>query len=92
MIIGFRHKGLKILFETGSARGVQASHASKLRRILAVLDAAAKPEDLDLPGYRLHPLQGNLAGHWSVCVNGNWQVTFRFHGNDAELVDYLDYH
>lgn len=92
MIISFRHKGLKRLYETGSARGVQAAHASKLKRILAALDAANKPGELDLPGYRLHPLHGDLEGHWSVWVNGNWRVTFRFIGADAELVDYKDYH
>ncbi|MGC4024703.1 MAG: type II toxin-antitoxin system RelE/ParE family toxin [Mesorhizobium sp.] len=92
MIIGFRHKGLKILYETGSTKGVRADHAPKLKRILAALDAATKPEEMDFPGYRLHLLQGDLAGHWAVTVNGNWRVTFCFHAADVELVDYLDYH
>lgn len=92
MIIGFRHKGLETLYQTGSARGVQASHAPKLGRILAALDAAATPAELNHPGYKLHPLKGTLKGHWSVWVNGNWRVTFRFIGADVELVDYQDYH
>lgn len=92
MIIGFRHKGLEILYRAGSARGVQATHAPKLARILAALDAAATPAELNQPGYKLHPLKGTLKGHWSVWVNGNWRVTFRFVGPDVELVDYQDYH
>jgi proteic killer suppression protein len=92
MIIGFRHKGLEALYRTGSSRGVQAAHAPKLSRILAALDAATSASELTQPGYKLHPLKGELKGHWSVWVNGNWRVTFRFAGADVELVDYLDYH
>lgn len=92
MIIGFRHKGLKVFYETGSTRGIQAAHEEKLAMILAILDAASEPQCLNLPGLRLHPLKGKLKGHWSVLVNGNWRVTFRFVGVDVELVDYQDYH
>ena len=92
MIISFRHKGLETFYTTGSMRGIQAAHAAKLGRILQVLDAASTPEGVDLPGYRLHLLKGNLKGFWSVAVNGNWRVIFRFEGADVELVDYLDYH
>jgi proteic killer suppression protein len=92
MIIGFRHKGLELFFTTGSTRGVQAAHARKLRNILGLLDVAASPSDMNLPSLKLHPLKGDLKGHWSVWVNGNWRVTFRFEGADAELVDYQDYH
>lgn len=92
MIISFRHKGLELLFTTGSTRGVQAAHAKKLRNILALLDVATGPDDMSLPSFKLHPLKGALAGHWSVWVNGNWRVTFRFVGADTELVDYQDYH
>ncbi len=92
VIVSFRHKGLERFYRTGSTRGIQVEHAKKLARILAALDAATQPADLSLPGYRLHQLKGNLRGHWSVWVNGNWRVTFRFLGNDVELVDYLDYH
>lgn len=92
MIIGFRHKGLEVFFTTGSTRGIQAAHAKKLRSILALLDVAAGPADMNLPSFRLHPLKGEMKGHWSIWVNGNWRVTFRFEGADAELVDYQDYH
>lgn len=92
MIISFRHKGLETFYTTGSVRGIQTAHAAKLGRILQVLDAASTPEGVDLPGYRLHLLKGNLKGFWSVTVNGNWRVIFRFEGADVELVDYLDYH
>lgn len=92
MIISFRHKGLETLYRTGSTRGIQAAHAKKLRRILALLDAAEGPADMSIPAFRLHPLKGDMAGHWSVWVNGNWRVTFRFTDRDVELVDYQDYH
>ena len=92
MIIKFRHKGLETLYYTGSTQGVQATHAAKLGRILALLDVAAGPEDLNVPAFKLHPLKGPLKGHWSIWVSGNWRVTFRFAGTDIELVDYQDYH
>ena len=92
MIVSFRHKGLEVLYHTGSTRGVQASHAGKLKRILSALDAASGPEQLNLARFKLHPLKGKLKGHWSLWVNGNWRATFRFIGADVELVDYLDYH
>ena len=92
MIIGFRHKGLQAFYKTGSVKGIQAQHARKLSRILAFLDIAAEPKDVNLPGWKLHLLKGDLAGHWSIWVNGNWRVTFRFVGVDIELVDYQDYH
>ncbi|MFA5683888.1 MAG: type II toxin-antitoxin system RelE/ParE family toxin [Lysobacteraceae bacterium] len=92
MIVSFRHKGVEALYRTGSVRGVQSAHAAKLLRILAALDAAASPAELNQPAYKLHPLKGNLKGHWSIWVNGNWRVTFRFVGADVELVDYQDYH
>ncbi len=92
MIVSFRQKGLEALFRTGSTRGVQTSHVAKLRRMLALLDVAVEPRDLDLPGFRLHGLKGDRKGQWSMSVSGNWRVTFRFKGLDIELVDYLDYH
>jgi proteic killer suppression protein len=92
MIVSFRHKGLETFYRTGSARGIQAAHARKLAMILAMLDTAAGPQDLSQPGLRLHPLKGNPKDHWSVWVNGNWRITFRFVGTDVELVDYQDYH
>ncbi len=92
MMIGFRHKGLEQFYSTGSTRGVQAAHAKKLRSILGLLDVAAGPADMNLPSFKLHLLKGDLKRSWSVWVNGNWRVTFRFEGADAELVDYQDYH
>ena len=92
MIIGFRHKGLEIFYRTGSIRGIQAAHARKLRNILGLLEVAAGPDDMNLPSFKLHRLKGDLKGHWSVWVNGNWRVTFRFAGSDVELIDYHDYH
>jgi toxin HigB-1 len=92
MIKTFRHKGLEAFFRTGSKKGIQPSHATKLRLQLGALDNAKGPEDMNVQGWRLHGLSGKLAGHWSVSVSGNWRVTFRFDGNDAELVDYQDYH
>jgi proteic killer suppression protein len=92
MIRTFRHAGLEAYFRTGSKAGIQPHHAAKLRVLLTSLDAAKGPQDMNAPAWRLHPLAGNLAGHWAVWVNGNWRLTFRFEGEDAELVDYQDYH
>lgn len=92
MIRSFRHAGLQAFFETGSKAGIQPGHARKLSVQLVILDAALAPEDMNLPGWSLHLLKGKLADHWSVKVNGNWRITFRFEGEDAILVDYQDYH
>ena len=92
MITGFRHKGLEAFYRTGTTRGIQSAHAAKLRRILALLDVAAGADDLNIPSFKLHPLKGELNGYWSIWVNGNWRVTFRFVGVDVELVNYVDYH
>jgi proteic killer suppression protein len=92
MIRSFRHKGLKQFAETGSKAGIQPKHAPRLKRLLTALDVATRPEDMNAPSYDLHPLKGNLAGHWSVSESGNWRLTFLFEGEDAVLVDYQDYH
>ena len=92
MITTIRHKGLRRLHETDDPRGVLADHANKLRRVLARLDASKKSADMDLPGYRLHPLKGGLAGFYAVTVNGNWRVIFRFEQGNATDIDYIDYH
>ena len=92
MIKSFAHKGLKEFYETGSKKGIQPEHASKLARMLDRLDASVEPQDMNLPGYRLHPLKGDMEDMWSVTVNGNWRMTFYFEGQDAYLVDYMDYH
>ncbi len=92
MIRGFKHKGLAKFFATGSTAGIQATHAKRLRLILGRLNAASLVKDMDLPGLRLHELTGNRRGTWSVTVSGNWRVTFRFKGGEAEVVNYEDYH
>jgi len=92
MIKSFRHKGLKQFYETGSMRGIQADHAPKLRRQLARLEVAEVPQDMNIPGWDLHPLKGTLKGHWSVKLNGNWRLTYAFDDGDVVLVDYQDYH
>jgi len=93
MIRSFRHKGLRRLFEERDARGVPAPLVPKLRRILALLNVSVKPSDMDgVPGWRLYPLKGELAGFWSVTVTGNWRIVFRFDGEDAADVDFVDYH
>jgi proteic killer suppression protein len=92
MILGFRHRGLRRLYEDDDRRGLNAEHVAKLQVILARLDVAREPEAMNLPGLRLHALKGELAGFWSVTVRANWRVIFRFQGTDALDVDYLDYH
>ena len=92
MIRGFRHKGLGRFFETGSKSGIRAQHAEPLRPILSRLSAATGPGDMALPGLDLHPLKGDRKGTWAVSVSGNWRVTFKFVGKDADAVDYEDYH
>lgn len=92
MIKSFRHDGVARFFRTGSKAGIQPKHANRLRLQLARLDAATSAADMNLPGWRWHPLSGNLAGHWSVSVDENWRLTFSFEGADAVLVDYRDYH
>ena len=92
MIRSFRHKGLRRLFEDDEARGLNADHVEKLRRILARLHAARAVADMDLPGYRLHPLKGELKGFHAVTVQANWRVIFRFADGEAHDVDYVDYH
>ena len=79
-------------FISGSKRSIQPDHADKIARILDRLDASISPADMNLPGYRLHELKGKGTGTWSVTVNGNWRITFRFEGQDAVVVDYMDYH
>ena len=92
MIQTFRHAGLEQFYRTGSKTGIQPAHAAKLSIQLFALDHARSPSDLDRAGWNLHPLKGDLAGHWSVKVNANWRLTFRFAGEDVILVDYQDYH
>jgi len=92
VIKSFRHKGLEEFFKQGSKAGIQPVHAKRLRVQLARLNASKSHKDMSLPGWKLHPLTGNLKNHWTVWVNGNWRMTFTFDNGDAILVDYQDYH
>jgi proteic killer suppression protein len=92
VIKSFAHKGLEAFFRTSSKAGIQPAHAARLKRQLARLDRAEMPQDMNVPGWKLHPLKGDLAGHWAVWVSGNWRMTFKFDGADASVVDYQDYH
>lgn len=92
MIKSFKHKGLKKYFESGSTAGIQVSHAKKLKMQLAAIDTAQVIDDIDLPGYKLHPLKGEREGIWSISVNGNWRVTFEFKDGNAFILNYEDYH
>ena len=92
MILSFRHRGLARLYEREDRSRVPPEYVDKIERILARLDLAEQPNDLDLPGYRLHPLRGDLVGMWSISVSGNWRIIFRFNGIDVQDVDFVDYH
>lgn len=92
MIKLFKHKGLQKFYASGSTAGIQNAHEKKLRMILAALDSSQGIDDMDIPGYRLHPLKGKMKGIWSVTVNGNWRVTFKFENGNAYIVNYEDYH
>jgi proteic killer suppression protein len=92
MIRGFRHTGLRRLYEKGETKGVRQDHVEKLENILAALNVSRKPDDMNLPGFGLHPLKGDLKGIWSVTVRANWRVIFRFKDGNARDVDLTDYH
>lgn len=92
MIISFKHKGLRLFFETNNPARLQHHHIEKIRRILYRLDEARTIEELDIIGWNLHPLKGELKDHWSIKVNGNYRIIFRFDRGQVFDVDYLDYH
>ncbi len=92
MIRGFKHRGLKRLYERGDRSGIRPDLLDAVERILTVLDSAATPQALDIPRYRLHPLKGDLKGFWAVAVRTNWRIIFRFEGKDALDVELIDYH
>jgi proteic killer suppression protein len=92
MIKSFRHKGLARFFKSDDARGIQAQHSRRIARILDLIEAAERIEDLDLPGYDLHPLKDDRAGEWSMKVSGNWRISFRFTDGDTHDVNLEDYH
>jgi proteic killer suppression protein len=92
MIVSFSHKGLRRLYERGDRAGIRQDMIAEVERILQRLDEISRPEQMALPGYRLHPLAGDLKGFWSVTVNGNWRIIFRFENGDVRDVDLVDYH
>jgi len=92
MIKSFKHKGLEKFYCSGNTKGIQAKHAKKIRMQLIALDTAQTIEDLDIAGYRLHQLKGNLKGCWSITVNANWRITFKFSDGNIYIVNYEDYH
>ena len=92
MIQSFRHKGLQRLFVAGERRGIRPDLIEKIENILAVLSRARVPGDMKLPGFRLHPLKGDLKGFWSVTISRNWRIIFRFAYGDAMDVNLIDYH
>ncbi len=92
MIISFKHRGLKRLYERGDRSGIRPDVLETVEDILARLDEAATPQALNLPGYRLHALKGRLRGFWSVTVRANWRIIFRFDESDAYDLELIDYH
>lgn len=92
MIQRIRHRGLKRLYERDDRSGLSAEHVPRIRAVLALLDDALRPSDLDMPGYGLHPLKGEMKGFWSVRISGNFRITFRMEGGDVYDVNLVDYH
>ena len=92
MIVSFRHKGLRKYFETGSKAGIQPAHANRIRMQLVALDTAQTVDDMNIPGFGLHALKGDVIGRWSIWVNDNWRITFEFENGNAMILDYEDYH
>ena len=92
MIKSFRHKGLKMFFDSGSKAGILPQHAKRLRMQLVALDTATTIDDMDVSGFKLHSLKGSDKDRWSVWVNGNWRITFEFHDSHAFVLNYEDYH
>jgi proteic killer suppression protein len=92
MIVSFKHRGLEQLYRLGSTKGVQSGHVPKLLRALDLLEIASSPRDLSIPEFRIHPLQGNRKGFYSIWISENWRLTFRFSNGDVEKIDYEDYH
>ncbi|MCY3946847.1 MAG: type II toxin-antitoxin system mRNA interferase toxin, RelE/StbE family [Anaerolineaceae bacterium] len=92
MIRSFRHRGLKRFYERGDRSGIHPDWRDRVQDILVLLDQANSPEEMDLPGLRLHQLKGNRAGYWSVTVSRNWRIIYRFESEDVYDVDLIDYH
>ena len=92
MIISFKHKGLKKLYEKGDPSGLSANMVSRIEEVLTVLDVSDKPEDANLPGYRLHQLKGKMKNFWSIKITGNYRMIFGFDGDGFTKLDLIDYH
>jgi len=92
VIKSVKHKGLRRFYETGRTAGIQPAHKKRLRFQLASLDTAATIKDMDVPGFRLHPLKGERKGLWAITVSGNWHLTFEFRDGNAYILNYEDYH
>jgi len=92
MIKSFKHKGLQKFYETGSTAGIQSAHKKKLKMRLIALDTSTEIQDMNLPGFRLHPLKGKMEGLWAIDVSRNWRITFEFNDGDVFIVNYKDYH
>ena len=92
MIKSFKHKGLRIFFESGNSSKINPEHKKRLRLILSILNAAKDIKDINFPGSGLHQLKGELKGYWSISVSGNWRIIFRFIDNEVSDIDYKDYH
>ena len=92
MIKSFKHKGLEKFFSENSQKGINPQHAKKLRFILALLNAATLPSDMNAPGLQLHSLKGGRKGQYAVSVSGNWRITFEFTNENVHAVNYEDYH
>ncbi|MBW2544833.1 MAG: type II toxin-antitoxin system RelE/ParE family toxin [Deltaproteobacteria bacterium] len=92
MIKSFKHKGLEKFYNTGSVAGIQPYHEQKLRMRLIAMDTATDIEDINLPGFRLHPLKGGRVGLWAIDVSKNWRITFKFQDGNVHVVNYEDYH
>ncbi len=92
VIKSFKHKGLKLFFTTGSTAGINPNHAARLEERLQALHTAMSIDDMDIPGWRLHPLKGDHFGLWAVNISGNWRIVFEFKDGHAHVVNYEDYH
>lgn len=91
----FRHKGLRQLHADGTAKGVPPASVDKLKKLLLALETADSLDNLEkFPGWKLHPLKGDLKGMWSLTVTGNWRLIFRYDpaNNSAADLDLIDYH
>jgi len=92
MVKKFKSKPLRRFYENDDASGLRPDWIEPIREILSLWDQASKPSDMDVAGFDLHPLRGDLKGFWSVRVNRNWRVVFRFDDDEATDVDLVDYH